>query len=95
MKILQTQQFKKAYKRLHPNQKPIIDNEIKKVIATPTIGAQKKQDLSNIFVHKFKVLDNLYLLAYTFDPKTLTLVLLGVHENFYRDMKNFFNNKLM
>lgn len=27
------------------------------------------------------------LLAYTYDPQTLKLILLGVHENFYRDLK--------
>ncbi|WP_369681229.1 type II toxin-antitoxin system RelE/ParE family toxin [Megamonas hypermegale] len=34
------------------------------------------------FVHKFKINSQQYLLAYTFDPATLTLIFLGVHENY-------------
>ena len=54
----------------------------------PEAGSEKKQDLKEIYVYKFKTL---MLLAYTFDPKTLTLILLGVHENYYRDLKKYLN----
>ncbi len=87
MNIEQTLQFKRVYKRLYSNQKNIVDNEIRKIIANPAIGVQKKQDLSDIFIHKFAVFDKQLLLAYAFDPATLKLILLGVQENFYRDFK--------
>ena len=57
----------------------------------PSIGVEKKQDLKGIFVHKFKMNDRQYLLAYTFDPATLTLVFLGVHENYYKTLKRKLN----
>lgn len=88
MKLLQSPLFKKNYKKLHPNQKNSVKEEIKKIVANPLIGEEKKQDLKGVYVHKFKINSQLYLLAYTFDPITLTLLMLGVHENFYRDLKN-------
>lgn len=87
MNIEQKPMFKKAYKKLYPPQKKIVNEEIKKISADPGIGVQKKQDLQNVFVHKFKMSDCQYLLAYMFDPETLTLIFLGVHENYYRDLK--------
>lgn len=53
MKIEQTLNFKRVYKRLYNNQKNIVDDEIRKVCEDPTIGTEKKQDLSGVFVHKF------------------------------------------
>ena len=64
-----------------------MNDEIRKIIDNPEIGVEKKQDLRGVYVHKFKIDDRIYLLAYSFDPKTLTLLMLGVHENFYRDLK--------
>ena len=87
MEILQSLEFRKAYKKLHSNQRATVNEEIRKVIADPTIGEEKKQDLKGVFVHKFKLNNQLYLLAYTFGNATLTLLALGVHENFYRDLK--------
>ncbi len=87
MEIFQSLEFRKAYKKLHGNVKQIVNDEIRKVIANPLIGTEKKQDLRGVYVHKFKIKTHQYLLAYTFDPKTMTLLMLGVHENFYRDLK--------
>lgn len=87
MNIEQKPMFKKAYKKLYPPQKKIVNEQIKKIAADPLIGTQKKQDLNDVFVHKFKMADRQYLLAYMFDPSTLTLIFLGVHENYYRDLK--------
>ena len=87
MEILQSLEFRKAYKKLHSNQRAIVNEEIRKVIADPTIGEEKKQDLKGVFVHKFKLNNQLYLLDYTFGEEKLTLLALGVHENFYRDLK--------
>ncbi|NBT69695.1 MAG: type II toxin-antitoxin system RelE/ParE family toxin, partial [Betaproteobacteria bacterium] len=39
------------------------------------------------YVYKFKSQAQLLLLAYEFDPKTRHLLLLGSHENFYRELK--------
>ena len=87
MEFFQSLEFRKAYKKLHGNVKQIVNDEIRKVIANPLIGTEKKQDLRGVYVHKFKIKTQQYLLAYTFDPTTMTLLMLGVHENFYRDLK--------
>lgn len=87
MNIEQKPMFRQAYKKLYPKQKQIVNEEIRKIAANSAIGVQKKQDLRDVFVHKFKINDRQYSLAYMFDPITLTLIFLGVHENYYRDLK--------
>ena len=89
MIILQTNHFKKTIKKFFPEQKKMLDGVIKKIAKDTTIGELKKGDLSNVRVHKFKIQTQLFLLAYTYDVKndTLSLLALGPHENFYRDLK--------
>lgn len=89
MELQITSVFKKSFKKLHDRQKEIVKKEIKLLMEDPAIGEEKKQDLRGVYVHKFSMDNQLYLLAYTFDPITLKLILLGVHENFYRSLKNF------
>lgn len=57
------------------------------ILENPTIGERKRGDLADVYFHKFKIKTNLFLLAYTFDPETRTLILIESHENFYRDLK--------
>lgn len=89
MNIVQTPQFKKAVKKLHKNQKQDLKKAIEFIMAEPEIGQMKKGDLSGVRVHKFKMTGQLTLLAYSYEDKTITLTLLalGSHENFYRDLK--------
>lgn len=87
MVVYQMPQFKKAYKKLHVNEKSIIDNAIKAIIENPKIGEEKKGDLAGTYVYKFKYKAKEFLLAYEWDPKTRILIALGVHENFYRNLK--------
>jgi len=87
--VLQTPTFKKAVKRLKPNQKKELDTAVKELMEKPTLGEQKKGDLAFLRVYKFKMNKQLTLLGYSFDEGTLILELmaLGSHENFYRDIK--------
>ena len=89
MKILQTSSFRKAAKKLHPNQKKDLDDAVRKIIADTAIGEVKVGDLAGISVYKFKMVKQLTLLAYQYKDETITLTLLtlGSHENFYRDLK--------
>jgi len=89
MKILQTATFQKSLKKLHANQKKDLDKAVKTIMNDPTIGESKVGDLSSVLVHKFKMIGCLSLLAYTYqeDVLTLTLLAIGSHENFYRDLK--------
>ena len=89
MEVLQTNRFAKAYKKLHKNQLVEVNAALCLIIENPAIGEQKKGDLSDVFVYKFKMNKQLTLIAYTFEAEklTLTLLALGSHENFYRDIK--------
>ena len=90
MEIKQTNRFKKAYKKLHPNQLSEVNRAIREVIKNPDIGEQKKGSLLWLRVYKFKVLGQLTLLGYSVSKKgeiVLTFVDLGSHENFYRDLE--------
>lgn len=85
--ILQMPAFKRAYKKLHPNQKKAVNQAITEATQNPELGTEKKGDLSGIYVYKFKSSVQEFLLAYEWDESTRTLHALGVHENFYRDLK--------
>ena len=87
VQVLQTVMFKRAYKRLHPNQKADVDDAVGNIVRDPDIGEAKKGDLLGVFVYKFKSSGQLILLAYEYDPATRMLLLLGSHKNFYRDLK--------
>ena len=87
--VLQTPTFKKAVKKLKPNQKRELDSAVKALLDNPALGEQKKGDLAFLRVYKFKMSKQLTLLGYSFDDGALILELmtLGSHENFYRDIK--------
>jgi len=87
IKIYQTRLFKNQKKKLKKNQIKDLDKAIKTLIENPKFGQQKTGDLSNVWVYKFSMVNQQYLLAYLWDDKSRTLINLGVHENFYRDLK--------
>jgi len=72
---------------MHANQKQKVDDAICAIIADPTIGQEKKGDLAGVFVYKFKIYHQEMLLAYEWSAVNRLLLALGVHENFYRDLK--------
>ncbi len=89
MKIIQSLIFSKQVKKLHQNQKNDLDGALKKIINDPSIGEMKKGDLAGIQIYKFKMVNQLTLLAYQLNADELLIFLfaLGSHENFYRDLK--------
>jgi mRNA-degrading endonuclease YafQ of YafQ-DinJ toxin-antitoxin module len=87
MIIEQKPLFKRTYKKLYQNQLFEVNTAIKLILADPVIGEEKKGDLAGVRVYKFDVQNQLYLLAYKADETTITLLALGVHENFYRNLK--------
>ncbi len=90
LEVKQTHSFEKSYKRLHANQRADANKAIDAVIANPLIGEQKKGNLRDVRVYKFKMQRQLTLLAYSYEDEilVLTFISLGSHENFYRDIKN-------
>ncbi|WP_178862523.1 type II toxin-antitoxin system RelE/ParE family toxin [Thiomicrorhabdus cannonii] len=87
VKILQKPAFKRIYKKLHNNQLKDVNQAIQRIVQTPQIGTEKKGDLAGVYVYKFDCINQQFLLAYEWDETSRTLLLLGVHENFYRDLK--------
>lgn len=87
VEVRQMPAFKKAYKKLHKSEKSEVDSAIREIIANPEIGEPKKGDLTRVYVHKFKFNKQETLLAYEWNAKFRLLLLLGSHENFYRDLK--------
>ena len=79
--------FKKAYKKFHKQEKAKINEAIQQIIKNPNVGEEKKGDLTNVYVYKFKIHRQEILLAYEWNPQERLLLALGVHENFYRDLK--------
>ncbi len=86
-KVLQTRTFANSKKRLHKTQIKELDNAIREILENPEAGEQKKGDLQDVYVYKCKITKQLFLIAYQFDEATLTLLMVGPHENFYRDLK--------
>ncbi len=87
IKIRQMPSFKKAYKKLPSSHKFIVNDAIRSILLNPKIGEEKKGDLSGVYVYKFKIHQQQMLLAYEWDENQGYLLALGVHENFYRDLK--------
>ena len=90
MKILQSGVFRRRVKKLHAIEKKQLDSGVRKSVSNPTIGQMKTGDLAGVQVYKYKRKTQQYLLAYQLNPtkEILTLLALGSHENFYRDLKN-------
>ena len=87
MNVRQSPYFRRVYKKLHPNQTKAVSDAIRHIMADPHCGEEKKGDLAGVRVYKFQVQNQQFLLAYEFDTENLSLLALGVHENFYRDIK--------
>ncbi|MBU3931494.1 MAG: type II toxin-antitoxin system RelE/ParE family toxin [Proteobacteria bacterium] len=66
-----------------------IQDEVDRIIADPDIGEGKKGDLAGFRVHKFKFHRQEYLISYETGDENLLFVMIGTHENFYRDLKKY------
>ena len=85
--VTQSSGFARTYKKLHLKQKQDVDLAVEVIVEDPLSGEPKRGDLAGVYVYKFKSQSQLMLLAYEFDPQTRHLLLLGSHENFYRELK--------
>ena len=85
--------FEKKVKKMSKFEKKALDHEVKRIAENPAIGKEKKGDLRGVFVHKFKLKTTLFLLAYRKLGDDLELVMIGPHENYYRDLKQRLKNR--
>jgi hypothetical protein len=71
----------------------ILDEQIRLILENPNIGDEKKGELSEVYMHKFKIKTIQYLLAYRFNEKKLDLIMIGPHQNYYRDLKRYLKKR--
>jgi mRNA interferase RelE/StbE len=93
MKICQSRSFEKKVKKMSKSEKNTLDREVRKIAEDHGVGEEKKGDLRGVFVHKFKYKTTHYLLAYRKVGGDLELVMIGPHENYYRDLKQYLKNR--
>ena len=93
MKIYQSRTFGNKVKKISTTEKGILDDEIRKIAANPLIGEEKKGDLRGVHVYKFKIKSIQYLLSYRTIKRDLELIMIGPHENYYRDLKTYLKGK--
>jgi hypothetical protein len=80
MTIYQSRSFAQKVKKMLKEEKEILDQEVRRIAQNPSIGDEKKGDLTGVFVHKFKIKTTQYLLAYRKVGQDLELVMIGPHE---------------
>lgn len=93
MKIYQSRLFENKVKKMTKAEKEALDREVRNIAENINIDEEKKGDLKGVFVRKFKIKTDLYLLAYRKCGADLELVMIGSHENYYRDLKNYLKGK--
>lgn len=87
MRIVVTATFDRTVKKLHRQQKADLDEAVKAIANAPEIGEAKIGDLHGIQVYKFRMVNQLCLLAYrVLDEYTVKLLMAGPPENFYREL---------
>ena len=93
MTIYQSKTFEQKVKKILKQEKDILDQEVRIIVRNPSIGEEKRGDLTGVFVHKFNIQTTQYLLAYRQVGQDLELVMIGPHENYYRDLKRYLKNR--
>jgi len=93
MKILQSRSFERKVKKFTNTQKKKLDQEVRIIIENPYVGSEKRGDLRGVYVHKFIIKTDQFLLAYRFIGENLELIMIGPHENYYRDLKTYLKSR--
>lgn len=93
MKVYQSRSFEKRVKRFSEIEKSVLDQEIEKIMQNPSVGEEKKGDLRGVYVHKFRIKTIQYLLSYRMIGNDLELIMIGPHENYYRELKNYLRRR--
>ncbi len=93
MRVLQSGSFKRKVKKYAKRDKEILDIQVRMILENPAIGQEKRGDLKGVFVHKFKMQSTQYLLSYRVTEESLELVMIGAHENYYRDLSKYLKGR--
>ena len=94
MRIIQSRTFEKRVRRFRKQDKRILDQQVRKILREPSVGQEKRGELRGIFVHKFKIHATQSLLYYRMaNADTLELIMIGPHENYYRDLTTYLKTR--
>ena len=93
MKVIQSRSFEKKVKKFKKQDKRILDDQIQRILDNPAIGQEKKGDLRGVFIYKIKIQNINYLLSYRLVGDALELIMIGPHENYYRDLKTYLKSR--
>ena len=74
---------------MYKKQIKILDEEIRKIVENPEIGQEKRGFLKGVRVHKFHIQKQPFLLAYELEADVLQLIMIGSHENYYRNLTKY------
>jgi hypothetical protein len=92
--------FAQYVKKAHKPLQLAIEDEVDVVCGDPEIGELKVGDLAGIRVHKFRFSRQEYLIAYRPPMEDVPMEFLiidfyqvGVHENFYAELKHYYDRK--
>ena len=87
--VIQSPLFARQKKKLKKSQIKKLDDAIRSIMADPIIGIAKSGDLQGVQVYKYKIGNNLILIAYEINEFTLYLYTFGSHQNFYRELSKY------
>lgn len=95
MRIIQSRSFAKRVQQFRKQEeKKILDKRIRAILDNPNIGLEKRGELRGVYMYKFKIHTTEYLLSYQLkDADTLELIMIGPHENYYRDLEKYMNQR--
>ena len=94
MRIIQSRTFERRVRRFRKQEKKVLDQQVRKISKNPRIGQEKRGELRGVFVHKFKIHATQYLLSYRMaNSDTLELIMIGPHENYYRDLTSYLKTR--
>ena len=77
MKLVALPRFTRALKKLHPEEKRILDEAVRAITVDPQIGEKKKGDLAGVRVYKYRSQTGLLLIAYRVVQDEEMIKLLG------------------
>lgn len=81
--------FRKFIKKQNRAFQLAIEDKVYAVLKTPESGELKRGDLEGFRVQKFKFHKQEYLMAYVIQRTNILFYMIGVHENFYKELKSY------
>ncbi len=87
--VYKTNRFDKTLDKMSKTQQQVVEDEVDRIIENPELGVRKKGDLNHLWVHKFKIDSQEWLLGYNWNQGKLTIHLLqlGSHENYHKEAR--------